>query len=122
MNKEKVTTNADSRNVLLYTEDRKLLNAPIEVQNKYIDNSPDIAVFQAVEQSNGYGQAYIEYLRKNDLLTPEKAQAFRESMKHVGGYVLGIGATGAVGNKYFNQDQGPVVKMAIGGKLFGEGG
>jgi hypothetical protein len=34
---------------------------------------PDEKIFNAVEKANGYGRRYIEYLRANNKLTPEKA-------------------------------------------------
>lgn len=80
MRNERVTTNRDSRDMVL---DKKTDWEPI-YQNQAIDNVPDDEIFSAVESSNGYGRRYIEYLRDNGLLTHEKANQFREAMKKVG--------------------------------------
>ena len=47
-------------------------------------------IIEAVETSNGYGRKYIEYLRKNNKLTPEKIEQFREAMIKVPSYMLPI--------------------------------
>jgi hypothetical protein len=38
-----------------------------------IDDASDEEIFAAVKNANGYGRRYIEYLKKNGKLTPEKA-------------------------------------------------
>jgi hypothetical protein len=86
MDAERVTTNFDARSNVL--GDYHLKNTDWKLQNKIIDKTSDEKIFNAVETSNGYGQAYIDYLRKNNKLTPEKAQQFREAMKHVGSYII----------------------------------
>ena len=82
----------------------------VQLQNKIIDGKSDEQIFKAVEEADGYGQAYIKKLRKLGKLTPELAQDLREAMKHVGNYAIpatiGIGAT-SLGNK-----------KAYGGNLF----
>ena len=114
MAKEKVTTNHDARATLLgNTQDI----FDIHAQDLVIDKTPDAKIFDAVERANGYGRRYIKYLRENNLLTPEKAQAFREAMKHVGGYVPWTIGGGSLGYGYLNQNEGPLVEMAMGGRL-----
>lgn len=49
-----------------------------------IDKLSDEKIIEAVEKSNGYGRAYIDYLRKNNKLTSTKIHQFREAMKFVG--------------------------------------
>ena len=89
MRHERITTNRDARDELLGYEDM-----PLEKQNQIIDQATDDAIFSAVENANGYGQAYIKRLRAENKLTHEKANAFRESMKKVGA-ITGIIGTGA---------------------------
>jgi len=79
------------------------------------DYTPDDKIFEAVENANGYGRTYINYLRENNLLTPEKAQAFREAMKHVGAYLPWISGS-SIGYNYLNQDN-TSSKYTNGGKL-----
>ena len=114
MAKERVTTNHDARVTLL---GNKQDTFDIHAQDLVIDKTPDAKIFDAVERANGYGRRYIKYLRENNLLTPEKAQAFREAMKHVGGYVPWTIGGGSLGYGYLNQDEGPLVEMAMGGRL-----
>ena len=59
-----------------------------KIEDKIIDKMPDTAIFEAVEKANGYGRRYIRFLRDNNKLTPQKAQQFREAMKHVGAYAI----------------------------------
>ena len=82
MDPERVTTNRDARAELLGVTHSE--RTPINLQNKIIDKMPDSKIFEAVEISNGYGRKFINYLRQHNLLTPEKAQQFREAMKKVG--------------------------------------
>ena len=85
MGLEKTTTNLDARKALLKGREE---SASIEVQNMIIDKMTDEKIIEAVRNSNGYGRRYIEYLEENNLLTPQKVQAFRDAMKYVG---IGIG-------------------------------
>lgn len=80
MHRERVTTNRDARDRLLGEE---VYMSP-SLENKIIEGMPDDAVFEAVENANRYGKEYIEYLRKNNGLTPQKAHDFRQAMKYVG--------------------------------------
>lgn len=84
MDKERVTTNRDAREVLLGKN--AMLN--LDLADKIIDKMPDVRIFDAVEKANGYGRRYIQFLRDNNKLTAEKAQQFREAMKHVGMYAV----------------------------------
>lgn len=115
MLREAETVNLESREELMdrfyyYTDD-------FLKQNDFIDMASDYQIFRAVEQSNGYGGEYIKYLREHNLLTPEKAQAFREAMKHVGSYVLGVGTAGIVADKYLNQDKNANQQYRNGGRI-----
>lgn len=80
MAKEMVTTNLDSRLKLLGRHS----TSDIKIQNALIDRASDDLIFKAVEQSNSYGKKFIELLKEQGLLTPERAQYFRDAMKYVG--------------------------------------
>lgn len=118
MDREKVTTNLDARNALFkdknltwvldknsyaeHTKPRKprtiaeFLNPPkreypedmIEFQNLLIQQAQPEDIVKAVENSNGYGRRYIEYLRETGKLTPEKIEQFRKALMYVPSYVL----------------------------------
>jgi hypothetical protein len=45
---------------------------------------PDEVIIEALSRSNGYGNELVSLLQKENLLTPERVQAFREAMKYVG--------------------------------------
>ena len=102
LRKEMEPVNQDSRSVIL--EENNIENASIEHQNKVMDDLTDEQVFNAVENADGYGKAYIDYLRESNLLTPEKAKAFREAMKHVGAYLPWISGS-SIGYNYLNQNK-----------------
>ena len=74
------TTNLDSR-MTLFKYRKRLLNASIEEQNRFIDAASDADIVRAVQHSNGYGRAFIQHLRDSGHLTPERIQLLRESMK-----------------------------------------
>jgi hypothetical protein len=57
---------------------------PIEEQNALIDAADDDLIIDAIENSNGYGQKFIQYLKENNLLTPERIQDLKEAMKIIG--------------------------------------
>lgn len=78
---ERVTTNSDARAQLLGNV--HLEKTPPQLQNKIIDKVSDEQIFEAVENANGYGQAFIKRLRRRGLLTHEKAELFRQAMKVV---------------------------------------
>lgn len=80
MNRERITTNRDARETLLKGFNKESRH----IQNLVIDKSSDDQIFKAVENANGYGRRYIQFLRDNNALTHQKAQQFREAMKHVG--------------------------------------
>lgn len=80
MNRERITTNRDAREILLKGFNKESRH----IQNLIIDKSSDDQIFKAVENANGYGRRYIQFLRDNNALTHQKAQQFREAMKHVG--------------------------------------
>lgn len=80
MNRERITTNCDARETLLKGFNKESRH----IQNLVIDKSSDDQIFKAVENANGYGRRYIQFLRDNNALTHQKAQQFREAMKHVG--------------------------------------
>lgn len=81
---EKVTTNVDARNLLFDSyHDKNIRNYSVDQQNQIIDSYSDQAIVDFVQKSNGYGQRYINYLKKNNQLTPEKINKFREAMKYV---------------------------------------
>lgn len=111
-----VTTNLNARDALL-GENAKL---PLSEQDLLIDAATDEEIFNAVKASNGYGKGFIEYLSHLGKLTPQKAQALRDAMKYVGSYTLPIGGIGVTGYSYLNQDEGPLVEMAMGGRLSGK--
>lgn len=103
MGAERVTTNFDARNKLLGLTAQVL--TPVRLQNTIIDKIRDDQIFKAVESANGYGRAFIDYLRNRNALTPEKARQFREAMKNVGMYSSPI-AVGAYLNQYNDQQSG----------------
>lgn len=80
MNRERITTNRDAREILLKGFNKESRH----IQNLVIDKSSDDQIFKAVENANGYGRRYVQFLRDNNALTHQKAQQFREAMKHVG--------------------------------------
>lgn len=82
MGPEAVTTNFDARNAAIGKY--HAANTDWKLQNKMIDKLSDEKIIEAVEKSNGYGRAYIDYLRKNNKLTSTKIHQFREAMKLVG--------------------------------------
>ena len=86
---EKETLNYDARRSLV--GDDVLKKFKLDTQNAIIDDMSDTDVFNAVEEADGYGSVYIDFLRKNNLLTHKKAQQFREAMKHVGAYAAPVG-------------------------------
>lgn len=96
MNREAITTNLDSRTYAYENfADARSLDSGVRIedlptaeQNAFIDGLTDEQIFEAVEGANGYGRRYIAVLRDKGKLTPEKAQQFRESMKHVGAYAV----------------------------------
>ena len=117
MKVERETTNRDARDYLFSFDgrDKSLQEAELKFQDMVTDYTPDDKIFEAVENANGYGRTYINYLRENNLLTPEKAQAFREAMKHVGAYLPWISGS-SIGYNYLNQDN-TSSKYTNGGKL-----
>lgn len=88
MNREMVTTNFDVRKKLL--GDYHLKNTPVNLQNKIIDKSTDQQIFDALENANGYGYAYVKQLKKDNKLTPEFANYMRKSLKYVGAFSMPI--------------------------------
>lgn len=92
LSEEAITTNLDSRIKLLesYNPGYNYTNLSVQQQNDIIDKMPDFYIVDAVEQSNGYGQTYINYLRQNNLLTKDKIQTFRDAMKYVGGVSIPV--------------------------------
>ena len=86
---ERVTTNLDARTKLL----GRFTNESVDIQNKLIDKKSDEDIFKAIEEANGYGQAYIKLLREHNSLTPEMADRFRKAMKYVGMSATPFGLT-----------------------------
>lgn len=84
MGKERTTTNFDARRLLLGDNDK----LSISKQNKILDKLDDSAIIYGVENANGYGSNYIEFLRKTGQLTKDKINAFRQAMKYVGGAAM----------------------------------
>ena len=70
-------------------------------QNNAILTANTDEIIEAIENSNGYGKTYINYLRSNNKLTPEKINQFRQSMMHVGNYISPI-IGGTILNQLFN--------------------
>ena len=62
----------------------------IDFQNLLLKYAQPEDIIEAVETSNGYGRKYIEYLRNNNKLTPEKIEQLREAMIKVPSYMLPI--------------------------------
>ena len=79
---EMITTNLDARRKLLGKE--HTTKTSIQLQNKIIDAMPDGRVVKAIREADGYGKELISILEKQDKLTPERINAFREAMKKVG--------------------------------------
>ena len=103
MGSEKVTTNRDARDALLkqLKRDYKLESIPdLATEDKLISTAVDGAIFDAVEEANGYGWAYMDWLRHIGEATPAKAQLFREAMKHVGGVAAPITVGATLSNQY----------------------
>lgn len=103
MGTERVTTNRDARDLLLeqLKKDYKLESIPdLATEDKLISTAKDWAIFDAVENSNGYGWAYIDWLKHIGELTPAKAQQFRQAIKHVGGVAAPVAIGTALGNQY----------------------
>lgn len=93
MSSERVTTNRDARSFLL-NKHAAFKNQDLPLQDKLILNVSDEDIFKAVENSNGYGERYIKYLRDNNKLTHEKAMQFRNAMIKVGSVVpVAVGAS-----------------------------
>lgn len=97
MGPEGVATNFDSRRILL--GDDILKNTPVGKQNILIDDATDNEIFNAVSNSNGYGQAYIDLLDSKNLLTHNKANQFRDAMKYVGAVSSPIGLYNYINNQ-----------------------
>ena len=101
---EKETLNYDARRSLV--GDDVLKKFKLDTQNAIIDDMSDTDVFNAVEEADGYGSVYIDFLRKNNLLTHKKAQQFREAMKHVGAYAAPVGvALGTSATTLYNKSK-----------------
>ena len=94
MNDERVTTNFDARSKIL--EKHNANYASLEEQDKLIDSLSDKEIFDAVKNSNGYGKRFIQILRDNNKLTPEKARQIREAMKHVGSVAIPATVGGSI--------------------------
>lgn len=123
MERETVTTNADSRRILF---DKKHANHwSLYLKDILIDKVPKEDIFDAVEQANGYGRRYIQFLRDNGKLTEEKANQFREAMKYKGIFAVpmavgaGYGLIGGSGDVTFNKgkDSGIHIKPQNRGKF-----
>lgn len=78
MEAERTTTIHDAVRRLLSKEQLKW---DINLQNKLIDKLSDEKIFKALEQSNGYGRRYVEFLRESGGLTHKKANQIRSAMK-----------------------------------------
>lgn len=123
MERETVTTNADSRRILF--DKKHANNWSLELKDKLIDKVPKEDIFDAVEQANGYGRRYIQFLRDNGKLTEEKANQFREAMKYKGILAVpmavgaGYGLIGGSNDITFNKgkDSGIHIKPQNRGKF-----
>ena len=91
---EAVTTNRDARDILLGpVHSRK---TPINLQNKIIDMASDQQVLEAISESNGYGQNFVDALIGDgpldaSLVPKEQIKAWRNAMKYVGSAALMFG-------------------------------
>lgn len=99
MNREAITTNFDARRSLFESIENSLGlhifgDIPLHIQNKMIDEASDQAIFEAVENANGYGKRFIQKLRDEGKLSPQKAQQFRDSFKYVGAIAAPMGVVG----------------------------
>ena len=123
MERETVTTNSDSRRILF--DKKHANNWSLELKDKLIDKVPKEDIFDAVEQANGYGRRYIQFLRDNGKLTEEKANQFREAMKYKGILAVpmavgaGYGLVGGSNDVTFNKgkDSGIHIKPENRGKF-----
>ena len=120
MDRERVTTNRDARDILLsnleklpgeFQNQTKFIKTSfgknknmVDFQNELIQYAEPEEIINAVENSNGYGKAYINYLRSNSKLTPEKINQFKQSMIHVGNYISPI-IGGTILNQLFNRKE-----------------
>ena len=110
MENEIVTTNRDARDLVIdrfrkqhdYEGDLDFIQ-----ENKIIDATKDNVISDALEYSNGYGYAFINFLKDSKKLTPERIQKLKETMKHVGGVAAPIAIGTALGNQYAGGGQLP---------------
>lgn len=115
MDRERVTTNRDARHILLselnvpqysfnfdwFKKRYNINDDMLTFQNNAILTADADEIIEAIESSNGYGKTYINYLRSNNKLTPEKINQFKQSMIHVGNYIPPI-IGGTLLNQLFN--------------------
>ena len=130
MDRERVTTNRDAREVLLsnlekhsgeFQNQTKFAQTSfgknkdmVDFQNELIQYAEPEDIINAVENSNGYGKKYISYLKKNNKLTSTKIEQLRQAMIHVPSYLLPITGGYTLYN-LFNQPQLQYQKQ--GGKM-----
>lgn len=104
MGLEKETTNLDSRIALFRDLGKQhLIGKGPARQNEYIKNASWESILKEGEHSNGYGQRYIQELRKKYKNNPnglkKHAELFRQSMMYV---AMQDAATGIEANGFFN--------------------
>lgn len=104
---EMSTTIGDFRNTYLKPHELKL---DINAQNKIIDEIPTDRVFDVLENANGYGEKYVQWLRRFNYDTPEKAEAIKTAAKNIG---IGVGLYPIV-----NQNKNARRKLANGGSIY----
>ena len=132
MDRERVTTNRDAREVLLsnlelhpgeFQNQTKFAQTSfgknkdmIDFQNGLIQYAEPEDIINAVENSNGYGKRYINYLKKNNKLTTTKIEQLRQAMIYVPSYVFPI-VGGYTLYNLFNQPQQQLQYQKQGGKI-----
>ena len=132
MDRERVTTNRDAREVLLsdlekhpgeFQNQTKFAQTSsgkykdmVDFQNELIQYADPEDIINAVENSNGYGKRYINYLKKNNKLTSTKIEQLRQAMIHVPSYLLPV-AGGYTLYNLFNQPQQQLPIEKQGGKM-----
>ena len=132
MDRERVTTNRDAREVLLSNLEKRpgefqnqikfaqtsfgKNKDMVDFQNELIQYAEPEDIINAVENSNGYGKRYINYLKKNNKLTTTKIEQLRQAMIHVPSYLLPV-AGGYTLYNLFNQPQQQLQYQKQGGKM-----
>ena len=80
MSKDIPTTIVDARNIILSKYNKQFYNLPLEKQDELLRRASKNLIVKAIEESNGYGRRFIDYLYDNDLLNDQRIEDFREAL------------------------------------------